>query len=202
MIQNKERIGELEMNEVMHVGRVTLGNKCRRAVWNVVRILLFRPLGTRLFNGWRCCLLRLFGAHIAKGATVYASAHIWAPWMLCMERGACLGPHTICYNQAMVTLGTDVVVSQYAYLCTAGHDSKKPNSANEGLVTAAITIEQRAWIGTRAFVGMGVRIGKDAIVGATASVYRDVEAATVVGGNPARKLKDRQLEDADGVTCL
>ena len=102
----------------------------------------------------------------------------------------------------MVTLGTDVVVSQYAYLCTAGHDGKKPNSANEGLVTAAITIEQRAWIGTRAFVGMGVRIGKDAIVGATASVYRDVESATVVGGNPARKLKDRQLEDADGVTCL
>ena len=188
------------MNEVMHVGRVSFENKCRRAVWNVVWFLLFRPLGTPLFNGWRCMLLRLFGAHIEKGAIVYASAHIWAPWMLHMEKGACLGPHTICYNQAMVTMGAHVVVSQYAYLCTAGHDSKKMNSAHEGLVTAAITLEPRAWIGARAFVGMGVCVGKDAIVGATASVFRDVEAATIVGGNTARKLKDRQLEGVEEAT--
>ena len=58
------------MNEVMHVGRVSFENKCRRAVWNVVWFLLFRPLGTPLFNGWRCMLLRLFGAHIEKGAIV------------------------------------------------------------------------------------------------------------------------------------
>ena len=41
---------------------------------------------------------------------------------------------------------------------------------------------------------MGVTIGEYAIVGATASVYKDVEAYTIVGGNPAKMIKKRTLK--------
>ena len=110
-----------------------------------------------------------------------------------MDDGACLGPNTICYNQAEVSIGKDAIVSQYAYLCTAGHDVSKRICAEEGLLIAPVKIEKDAWIGTRAFICMGVTIGEGAVVGATASVYKDVEPWTVVGGNPAKFIKKREI---------
>ena len=132
-----------------------------------------------------------FGAKIHQSSHVYSSVKIWAPWNLRMEEGACLGPNVICYNQDLVWLKEHTIVSQYAYLCTAGHETDKMNTADAGLITAGITLQEGAWIGTRAFVGMGVVVGERAIVGANAGVYKDVEMNTIVGGNPARVIRER-----------
>ena len=170
-------------------GHVTGSIKMKRVVWNVAAALLFRPFVTPVFRKWRLMLLRLFGAQVEWDANVYASVKIWAPWRLRMGHRACLGPEVICYNQDWVVLEDDAIVSQYSYLCTAGHDTSHANTADEGLITAPIVLRKGAWIGSRAFVGMGVEIGEGAVVGATASVYKSVEPWTVVGGNPAKVLK-------------
>lgn len=179
------------MNEKQYLGYVSTNTKIRRALWNVVWLLFFQTLPTTLFWWWRWSLLRLFGAQVDWRCHVYSSVKIWAPWNLKMERNSCLGPNVICYNQNNVLLKEGSVVSQYSYLCTAGHETDKPNTADAGLITAAITLGENAWVGTRAYVGMGVTIGKEAIVGATASVYKDVEPYTIVGGNPAKFIKKR-----------
>ena len=170
-------------------GHVSGSIKMKRVVWNVAAALLFRPFITPVFRKWRLLLLRLFGAQVEWDANVYASVKIWAPWRLRMGHRTCLGPEVICYNQDWVVLEDDAIVSQYSYLCTAGHDTSRANTADEGLITAPIVLRNGAWIGSRAFVGMGVEIGKGAVVGATASVYKNVEPWTVVGGNPAKALK-------------
>ena len=54
---------------------------------------------------------------------------------------------------------------------TAGHDIDHANTADSGLITAPIVLRHGAWIGSRAFIGMGVEVGEGAVVGATASVY-------------------------------
>lgn len=177
------------MNDIQHPGKVSKSIKIKRALWNIVCALLFRPFVTGLFRGWRNTILRMFGAKLDRNVNVYASVKIWAPWNLEMHRGSCLGPDVICYNQAKVVLEEDVTVSQYSYLCTAGHETNSVNSASEGLIIAPITLKTKSWIGTRAFIGMGVIVGERAIVGATASVYKDVETATIVGGNPAKQIK-------------
>ncbi len=82
-------------------------------------------------------------------------------------------------------------MSQGSYLCTASHDITNPLNP---LITAPIVIGDQAWIGARAYVGMGVTIGQGAVVGATASVYKDVEAWTIVGGNPAKFIKNRVVK--------
>ena len=87
-----------------------------------------------------------------------------------------------------------MVVSQYSYLCTASHDINMLNTANDSLITAPIWIKEKAWIGSKAFIGLGVCIGKAAVVGATASVYKSVEDYHVVGGNPAKTIKIRDLK--------
>lgn len=175
-------------------GHVSKSIKIKRVLWNITATLLFRPFITPAFRKWRIALLRLFGAKIEWDANVYASVKIWAPWMLQMGHRACLGPEVICYNQDWVVLEDETVVSQYTYLCTAGHDVSMMNSADKSLITAPIILKSKSWIGTRAFISMGVTIGEYAIVGATASVYKDVEAYTIVGGNPAKIIKKRTLK--------
>lgn len=179
------------MNKITEVGKVSLSIKIKRGLWNVACLLLFRTFPTKLFWWWRWLLLKLFGAKVDFSANVYSSAKIWAPWNLKMDAGSCLGPNTICYNQAMVAIGENSTVSQYAYLCTAGHKTDEQLSAASGLIIAPITINNNAWIGTRAFISMGVEIGEGAIVGATASVYKDVAPRTIVGGNPAKVIKNK-----------
>lgn len=177
------------MYEKKDVGYVTMSNKLRRALWNVTRVLCFRPFGTKLFRQWRLAVLKCFGAEVDWSAEVYASAKVWAPWLLKMEAGSCLGPDTIVYNQAKVTLGRNACLSQYAYICTAGHQPEITNNAQTGLLVAEVKIGDGAWVGTKAFIGMGVEIGAGAIVGACACVFKDVEPRTVVGGNPAQIIK-------------
>lgn len=112
--------------------------------------------------------------------------------MLRMGHRACLGPEVICYNQNLVVLEDDAIVSQYSYLCTAGHDIDHANTADSGLITAPIVLRRGAWIGSRAFIGMGVEIGENAVVGAMALVYKNVEPWTVVGGNPCKIIRMRK----------
>ncbi len=183
------------MYKKQDIGHVSMSVKVRRACWCVVSALLFRPFVTKVFRPWRLMVLRAFGAAIHSSAEVYASARIWAPWQLTMQEGSCIGPDVIVYNQAMVTLERDACVSQYAYICTAGHDVARPengmpiNNALTGLTVAPVRIGEEAWVGTRAFIGMGVCVGRRAVVGACACVFKDVEQETLVGGNPAQVIR-------------
>ena len=174
-------------------GHVSKSIKIKRVVWNITAAFLFRPFITPVFRKWRIALLRLFGAKVEWDTNVYASVKIWAPWMLQMGHRACLGPEVICYNQDWVVLEDETVVSQYTYLCTAGHDVSMMNSADKSLITAPIILKCKSWIGARSFIGMGVEIGEGAVVGATASVYKSVEPWSVVGGNPCKIIKMRKL---------
>lgn len=179
------------MNKIEYPGSVSINIKVKRALWNVVSAFLYRPFVTGLFRPWRLLVLKAFGAKVDWKSNVYASVKIWAPWNLEMKSGSCLGPNVICYNQALVKLEEGATVSQYSYLCTAGHDTSSSNTASDGLIISPITIKANAWIGTKAFIGMGVVVGENAIVGATASVYKDVEADSIVGGNPAKLIRKR-----------
>lgn len=83
-------------------------------------------------------------------------------------------------------------MSQKSYLCTATHDI---SSKYHELITAPIIIGSRAWIAASVFVGPGVTIHTGAVVGATSSVFKDVQSWEVVGGNPAKFIKKRVIKD-------
>jgi putative colanic acid biosynthesis acetyltransferase WcaF len=174
--------------------RLSLSNRLARAAWNLVWLFLYRPSPNFCF-AWRRALLRLFGAVVKEGAHPYPGCRIWAPWNLTMEKHSCLADDVDCYCVAPIKLGAHVTVSQYAFLCTATHDYEDPEFR---LLTKPIEIGDYAWIAARAFVAPGVKIGEGAVVGATASVYHDVPEWTVVGGNPARFIKQRVVKRVSG----
>ena len=166
-------------------------HQLKRLLWGICWFLLARWLPRSLGCGWKRFLLRCFGAKIAGTAVVYSSTRIYAPWNLEMGEHSCLADEVDCYNVDMVHICDNTTVSQKTYLCTASHDITQSNIP---LITGPIIIEDQVWIGADAFVGMGVTVKQGAVVGARASVYKDVEAWTVVGGNPAKVIKKRVLE--------
>lgn len=166
-------------------------NRAGRVLWTMVWCIFFRP-SPRPFHAWRCWLLRLFGATIERGAHPYPSARVWAPWNLTMGEGSCLGDYVDCYSVDRVTIEPYATVSQYSFLCTASHDYMVKAMP---VITAPIRIGRQAWVAADTFVGPGVTIGEGAVVGARASVFRNVDPWTVVGGNPARTLKKYHLEE-------
>lgn len=169
-------------------------NRITRLSWNICHAILVRPFSLPFFNRWRIFIFRTWGAKIGAHSKIYSSAEVWAPWNLELGIRSTIGPHTIIYNPGKITLGNKVYVSQYAYLCTATHDYDSPLHT---LYSRPITIHDYAWVAARAFVGPGVTIGSYAIVGATASVFKDVPHHDIVGGNPAHHIKTRRLNNPD-----
>lgn len=158
-------------------------------VWTIGASWLPRSLGC----GWKRLLLRLFGARIHSTAVVYSSTKIYYPANLEMHAHSCLSSGVDCYNVDRVTIGEYATVSQNSTLCTASHDISDPAHR---LTTAPIVIEREAWVAAEAFIGPGVKVGEKAVVGARGAVFKDVEPMTVIGGNPARFIKRREIKDA------
>ncbi len=170
----------------------SLKNKLGRVLWNVCYWLLFRPSGIGPFRLWRIALLKLFKAKLSWSTNIYASAKIWAPWNLEMGNYATLGRQVDCYNQGKIQIGDNTVISQKAYLCASSHDISDPKN---NLILKPITIADQVWVAADAFVGPGVTLGQGAVVGARAAVFKNVEPWTVVGGNPAKFIKKREIKE-------
>jgi putative colanic acid biosynthesis acetyltransferase WcaF len=175
-----------------HQNSLSRKNQIVRFLWTIVWGICARPIPRSLFSGWKRFLLRCFGAKIHKTSIVYSNARIYAPWNLEMDEYSCLAPEVDCYNVAKTKIGAHVTISQKSYLCTASHDI---SSRLNPLITAPIIINDQAWIGADAFIGMGVTIGQGAVVGAVSAVFKDVEPWTVVGGNPAKVIKKREIKE-------
>lgn len=169
--------------------RLSRRNRLARALWNTAYWLLFRPSPWFLF-AWRRALLRCFGARIGRGVHIYASVRIWAPWNLTMADHSCLAAGVDCYNVAPISIGPHATVSQQAFLCTASHDIADPGMA---LTSRPIALGARSWVAARACIGPGVSIGEGGVAALGSVVVHDVEAWTVVGGNPARAIKRREM---------
>lgn len=183
------------MNDTLYekyIDNYTIWNKLKRLCWNICCFILFRPFALPIFKGWRSFILRIWGAKIGKGSVIHASSNIWAPWNLEVGQRTCIGPNTIIYNPGKIILGNKVAISQYSYLCTATHNYE---SKLHTLYWKTIYIHDRAWVAADSFVGPGVTIGEGAVIGARAVVFKDVEPWTVVGGNPAKYIKDRVIKD-------
>ncbi len=91
-------------------------------------------------------------------------------------------------DQGGITIGNDVLIGHNCVIATLNH-AMEPERRGD-MIPAPVVIGDKVWIGSNVTILQGVTIGEGAIVAAGAVVNRDVAPRTVVGGVPARKLRD------------
>ena len=91
-------------------------------------------------------------------------------------------------DQGGIYIGDNALIGHNAVLATLNHSENPAKRGN--LIPSPIRIGKNVWLGANVTVLPGVTIGDGAIIAAGAVVSRDVAANTIVGGVPARKLRD------------
>jgi maltose O-acetyltransferase len=135
---------------------------------------------------------RYLGIEIAPGARILLNAYMWHTGPRSTSRARIrVGARTWVNRRACLDLrggleiGDDVSISPEVMIITAAHD---PASPRFEYVSSRVVIEDHVWIGSRATLMPGVRIGRGAVVAAGAVVTRDVAPLAIVGGVPARQI--------------
>lgn len=163
-----------------------------RFCWILVENIIWKLLWHRFYI-LRAFILKIFGANISSlQIQAFGSTKILRPWDLKLGKFVTIGPRVHIYNLNRIIIGDNSVISQDAYLAGGTHDYSKPNLP---LLRKDIIIGHNVWIGAGAFICPGVKIGDGAVVGARAVVTKDVEPWTVVAGNPAKFIKQREIKE-------
>lgn len=164
----------------------------QRLLWNVIWTLLVRPFPRSLASKWEIFLLKLFGANIAEGCTIYSSAKIMLPKHLNMEENCVIADHVYIQNSAPFYMKKGSEVSQYSYVCDGSHVIDNPEEGFD----RSIILGERCWIGADSFIAFGVTIGRGCIIGACSVVRQSTPPYSVVMGNPAKVISfAREVDD-------
>ncbi len=125
------------------------------------------------------------------GADSYVAAHAYVTGTL--EAGDDCTINAFTVVRGTVGLGNGVRVGAHTSLLGFNHsmDPDRP-VFRQPSTERGITIGDDVWIGSHVVITDGVTVGAHAVVGAGSVVTRDVPEWAVVGGNPARVLRDRR----------
>ncbi|OLP16507.1 colanic acid biosynthesis acetyltransferase WcaF [Leptolyngbya sp. 'hensonii'] len=158
-------------------------------LWWLVQAIVF-PLTLHAHHAPRRALLRLFGAKVGRGVVIRPTARITYPWKVEIGDYSWIGDDVVLYSLNRIWIGAHCVISQKSYLCTGSHDIHHPAFP---LITQPIAIGNGVWVATDCFVGPGVQIGANAVIGARSSVFTDMPAGQICWGTPCRSYRKREM---------
>lgn len=107
-------------------------------------------------------------------------------------KGCVIGWGSVIDCLGQVTIGDNVFFGHRVMILTGSHDYRLFGSDRQmkHIKGSPVTIEEGVWVASGAIICPGVTIGKHSVVAAGAVVTKDVDPYTIVGGNPAKKIKD------------
>lgn len=167
-------------------------------MWTILARCVLLALANTLpqhpfFNRRRHSLYRLAGLRIGEGV------QITGPLTLRVDstNKIAIGDRTYFNSETRfgcqddgVTIGNDCLIGPRVSFETAGHDLIHHPENGRGFNTKPIVVHDKVWIGAGAIILQGVTIHEGAVVAAGAVVNHDVPPNTLVGGVPARLIKD------------
>lgn len=139
----------------------------------------------------RVWFLRRFGAQIASGVVVKPGVRVKYPWHLRIGKDSWLGEDCWIDNLVEVRIGSNVCISQGAYLCTGNHNWSDPAF---GLIVDPIFLKDGSWVGAKAFIAPGVTLGECAVAAAGSVVNKNIPDFEVHAGNPAQFVRRRGFQ--------
>lgn len=163
----------------------------KEALWRVTQAVLFQACPLGLYSVKRAAL-RAFGATVGRGVVLKPGVSITFPWRLTLGDHVWIGEGAALHSLAPITIEPHACVSQRAMLCAGSHDYRSPTF---DLQTGPIRVEAGAWVAAMAFVGPNVTVGSHAVLTAGSVAARDLEPYGVYRGNPAERVRERDLKE-------
>jgi len=99
--------------------------------------------------------LRAFGAQVGTGVVIRSRVNITFPWKVEIGDQVWIGDEVMILSLDRVKIGSNVCISQRAFLCTGSHDFRKESF---DLITKPIEIGDGCWIAACAFIPPGAEI--------------------------------------------
>jgi putative colanic acid biosynthesis acetyltransferase WcaF len=164
------------------------GSPWKRLIWYFFNLLFLRS--GMPFSGLKVFLLRLFGARVGNGVVIKPHVNIKYPWKLSIDDNCWLGENVWIDNLGQVLMGKNVCLSQGAMLLCGNHDFSK---VSFDLIVKNITLEEGVWIGAQSVVCPGVICRSHSVLAVGSVATKELDAYSIYQGNPAIKIKDREL---------
>ena len=161
-----------------------------RMIWHSVNSLLIKS--GLPGSGWRCNILRLFGARIGREVVMKPCINIKYPWRLEIGNYSWIGEGVWIDNLGTVKIGSNCCLSQGAMLLCGNHHYGK---VSFDLMVGDITLEDGVWIGAKATVCPGVVCKSHSVLSVGSVATSELTSYSIYSGNPAQKVRERNIED-------
>lgn len=141
---------------------------------------------------FRKFFFKLSGVKIGPKSKIHTGVVFFNPKGVKIGQGTVIGYRSFLDGRAPLIIGDHVDVASEAMIYNSEHDihSEDMRSTEEPVV-----IEDYVFIGPRAIILPGVKVGKGAIIGAGAVVTKDVAPKTIAAGIPAKEIGLRKIKN-------
>ncbi len=141
---------------------------------------------------------RLTGMKIGNGSTIHMMARIYDPRHITIGKDTIIGEKAtldgrkqLPHSKGGLEIGDHVDIASDVMIWTSQHDV---HAENFGAIEEKVVIEDYVFIGPRAIILPGVRLGKGAVVAAGAVVTKNVSEKSIVAGVPAKEIGKRKVK--------
>lgn len=139
-------------------------------------------------HSFRLFCYRLFGMEIGPKSTLHLGCRFFDPAGITIGEGTIIGDRCFLDGRAPLSIGNHVDIASEVMIYNSEHDL---SSDDFHAIEAPVEIGDYVFIGPRAIILPGVKVGKGAIIAAGAVVTKDVPEFVMVGGVPAKVIGER-----------
>ncbi|WP_315858761.1 DapH/DapD/GlmU-related protein [Blastopirellula sediminis] len=139
----------------------------------------------------RSFLGELIGQQVDESTTLFPPLHTNYGRNITLGKNVFINHACSFLDLGGITIEDGVMIGPRVNITSENHPVEIQR--RKSLAPREVVIKKNAWIGAGATILPGVTVGEDAVVAAGAVVTKDVPSGTVVGGIPAKHLK--QIED-------
>lgn len=109
-----------------------------------------------------------------------------------------IGENFFVAGEGGLEIGSGVIISRNVEIWTRNHNYDSDDLTmlpyDRRFIDKPVSIGDNVWIGSRVTIVPGVTVGEGAVIGAGSVVAKDIPPYAIVGGNPAKILKYRNIE--------
>ena len=135
---------------------------------------------------------RLAAIKIGSGSSIHTGASFYNPANIQIGKDTIIGENAVLDGRDKLIIGNHVDIASEVMIYNSMHDIEDPDFK---AISKEVSINDYAFIGPRAIILPGVKIGKGAVVAAGAIVTKDVQEFQVVAGIPAKIIKERKNKE-------